>query len=863
MSWRRNISVKYKIVVIVTVICAIAVLMGMAFNVTTRIVETKREYKNDAVVDAQLIGDDCVMPIEFDSPLRADKLLVTRINRGRVSSVAIYKADGVLFSSASSDGDEVPDRVTPYSTLLEWHKNELVVQELIYHNGIYFGTVFLHYETGLRDFIIRQIVIAIILLLVIVIITYFLALHFQKYISLPILNLAEIAANISETQNFSTTIQKESNDEVGLLYDRFNQMLSAINTRETERDRAQSALKQSEEKFRNIFNFSLDGVLVTNIDGVVLEASSRASEIFDIEVEELKGRSMLTVMPASYSKQRGMILKEIQTRGEFTFVTNYKTADDTERFLEFSTKLINHEGESGLLSLVRDITTRIKADEALRESEERYKKLVENLPSAIALHRNGKIVFVNDAIKMVLNGKTKEQFIDRNILDFIPENNKEIISNHFAITDVNAASPSLELTMLQANGDEIEAELTSMPLYFNRQKAILTVFKDISSRKKIENDLVVALQKAEESDKLKSSFLANMSHEIRTPMNGIIGFADLLKKDNLSSADLKRYVDVIRTSADRLLGIINDIIDISKIEAGVINVVNEQFDLKELVNDIFQFFIPQAQKKGIEFNLETYIGERTVIKSDRTKISQIVTNLLSNAIKFTHKGEVIITCSLEGGQMRVQVKDSGIGIPEDQQLAIFERFRQADHYLQDFKEGTGLGLSISRGFARALGGDISVVSEFEKGAVFMVEIPVGVENAIVPAPELNNNEELQLAGKCILIVEDEENNYLYLKELLEPTGATILWADNGLKAIQIVLDNADVDFVLMDIKLPVMDGFTAAQKIKAYKGELPIVAQTAFGLEGDKEKTLAAGLDDYIPKPIIKEELFSVIRKFL
>ena len=866
MSYIKNISIKLKIVIIITLISTISILLGLIINLTTTIVNVKGEFRKDAISNARLIGEYCVMPMEFNYPDRAYELLNSRLENEHISCVAVYTSNGTLFSSACTNQLGVPENVTPGEAIVEFSKNVLFVQEKIIRNDEYFGTVYIRYYTGLTKIIVRNIIVAAIVLIIVVLLAFSLALHFQKYISLPILKLAEKASEVSETQNYKTTIDKISNDEVGILYERFNQMLSTINTKEKERDKALGALKQSEEKFRNIFNFSLDGILLTNFEGNVMEASHMAGQIFNINLEGIRGKSMLKIMPSAYAKQRGMILRELQSKGEFTFVTSYKNSAGKESFLEFSSKTIQHEGEKAILSLVRDITTRIKADEALRESEERYKKLVENLPSAIALHRDGEIVFVNDAIKSALDGQSKRDFIGRTFLDFIPDKFKETINNHFAITEINATSPSLELKMKKLNGKIIDVELTSMPLFFNRRKAILTVFKDISSRKKVEKDLVVAVRKAEESDKLKSSFLANMSHEIRTPMNGIIGFADLLKKENLAKTDLERYVDVIRTSADRLLGIINDIIDISKIEAGAINVVIEQFNLTSLVDDIYQFFLPQAKKQGLEFTLTCDKTTASEVKTDRNKISQILTNLVSNALKFTKKGKVAIICSLvsESGLVRFEVVDSGVGIPENQQEAIFERFRQADHYLQNFNEGTGLGLSICKGFAISLGGDIWVESEFEKGARFIVEIPlVEVEKAEQPEAKEAHKKKLRLEGKSILIVEDEENNYLYLKELLTPLGPEILWATDGLKAIQFVLDNDNIDFVLMDIKLPVMDGFTAAQKIKAYRQELPIVAQTAFGLEGDKEKSLAAGLDDYISKPIMKDELFEVIEKFI
>jgi PAS domain S-box-containing protein len=867
MSFIRNISVRVKIVLIITIISAVSVLLSLTVNLITGVVEAKKEYRSDALNYARLLGDYCIMPIEFNYPERAEEVLQTTLEKDRVHCSAVYNTDGVLFASACEDKTLLPESVNAKQPFAEFDKNDLFIIEPIEHNGNIYGAVYVRYYTRLRTDLISQISIAILVLFTILFLSFFLALHFQRYISQPILKLAALAGKLSETQNYSIEIKKTSNDEIGVLYDSFNQMLKAINVREKERDEAASALIQSEEKFRNIFNFSLDGIIVTNMDGDLLEASNMAMQIFDVPYEALLGKNIIEIMPEGYHKQRPNIIKNLLDKGNFTFVTRFKNSNDTIIHLEFSSKIINHNGEKSILSLIRDITKRVKSDEALRESEERYKKLVESFPSAIALHREGKIVFVNNAIKETLGGRTKLDFINKDILDLVPKDSANTAFEQFRMTmDENISMGTIEIKMKRLDGEIIDVEMSSIPLFFDRKKTVLSVFKDISSRKKIEGDLVVALKQAEESDKLKSSFLANMSHEIRTPMNGIIGFADLLKKDDLTQNDLDRYVDIIKTSADRLLTIINDIIDISKIEAGAINVSKEKFDLVKMSRDIFEFYKPLVEAKGITLKL-VVSDDTIVLNSDKSKISQILTNLVSNALKFTRNGVIEIGCLLNGEENTAElyVKDTGIGIPMEQLNSIFERFRQADHYMQDFNEGTGLGLSICKGFSDALGGHIWVESELEKGSNFHFEIPA--ENYEKSELEMPGSKPLKAEPKLrninILIVEDEENNYLYLKELLEPQGANILWADDGLKAVQFVLEHPEIDFVLMDIKLPIMDGLTAAKKIKVYRNNLPIVAQTAFGLESDRERTMAAGLDDYLAKPILKDELFNVINKLV
>ncbi len=870
MNLFNKISVRWKIVLMITTISAISVFLTLTVNIVSRFNETKRDIRIEAIKDAKLIAEKSVIPLQFNYIEREQEVLESSILPEAISCIAVYDAEGKLFSSASLH-DEVPPRTLLVRDKATWSfsKNELSLRQPIIHNSKYYGTVFLSYYTGLRKTLLGQIFAATLILLVVVIVSLFLALYIQKYISAPILFLAERISQITKNEDYGVQIDSPSKDEIGVLYEHFNQMLTAINQGNADKEAAVEALLQSEEKFRNIFNFSLDGILLTDTHGNIKEASNMACEIFRLPVYSLKELTLKDILPLSYLKQQDLITKYLLERGSYNFILKYNNAASDDIFLEFSSKIISYEGEKGIIYLIRNITNRILADEALKESEERYKHLVENFPSAVALHRDGEIVFVNDAIKTTLNGSQKKDFLKKDFLSFFPEDLRENIKLGFDnLIKSNSSMPLFETKMITLGGDEIDVEMSSISLFFDHKPAILTVFKEISLRKKIEQDLVIALKQAEQSDKLKSAFLANMSHEIRTPMNGIIGFSDLLQKENISAKDVKKYIHIIKGSADRLLTIINDIIDISKIEAGVVKINVENFILQDLLKDVYQFFQPQVSKKGLDFILEDMQGPIIHINSDRVKVNQILTNLISNSLKFTSKGFIKLGYELksETGMVVISVSDTGPGIPQGELRTIFERFRKADTFLNDYIEGTGLGLSICKGFADALGGNIWAESEINKSTAFYLELPVAEfsnNTTVEGLSAVSKAQPSRLDNVNILVVEDEEQNYLYLKELLLPQGANLFWADDGLKAIQMVLNHAEIDIVLMDIKLPVMDGLTAAKKIKMYRNKLPIIAQTAFGLEGDEEKTIAAGLDGYIAKPIMKEELFQKIIKFV
>ncbi|MBK7031065.1 MAG: response regulator [Bacteroidales bacterium] len=382
------------------------------------------------------------------------------------------------------------------------------------------------------------------------------------------------------------------------------------------------------------------------------------------------------------------------------------------------------------------------------------------------------------------------------------------------------------------------------------------------------NELLRAKEKAEESDRLKTAFLANMSHEIRTPMNGILGFSDLLKKPGLTGNQQQMYIDIIEKSGARMLNIINDIVDISKIEAGLMKIDLVETDLNDQMEYTYSFFKPELEAKGIRFIFTNYLPvSDTLIYTDREKTYAILTNLVKNAIKYTEKGTIEFGCFRKGGFIEFYVKDTGIGIPKDRQEAIFERFIQADIADKMARQGAGLGLSISKAYVEMLGGKIWVESEEGKGTTFYFTIPFkGRENTSVEKEASNRRIEKRSSGEVpglkILIVEDDEASEILLRIELDEIGKQILKAGTGTEAIAICRNNPDLDLILMDIQMPGLNGYEATRRIRQFNKRVVIIAQTAFGLSGDQEKAIDAGCNDYITKPINKGDLHSLIKKY-
>jgi len=381
-------------------------------------------------------------------------------------------------------------------------------------------------------------------------------------------------------------------------------------------------------------------------------------------------------------------------------------------------------------------------------------------------------------------------------------------------------------------------------------------------------ELTTAKNRAEQSDRLKSAFLANMSHEIRTPMNGIIGFANLLSEAE-DQEEHDEFVQIIIENGEHLLDLINEIIDISKIEAGMLELNKREFSLNQLMDELHAFF--KSYKYVIEKDLEIICtkglpDEKSNVVFDRTRLKQVLINLMNNACKFTEKGSVELGYYLEAEQLNFFVRDTGPGLNEEQQKFIFERFMQANLDHTPDHEGTGLGLAISKAFVNLFGGDIWIDSEPGIGSIFYFNLPL--ENGNGKFFELENQNSLldmeyNWKDKVILVAEDVATNYLLVKKSLRKTEVNLIWAKNGQEAVDECKKDQQIDLVLMDIRMPVMNGLEATRQIKAILKDIPVIAQTAYAMDGDRTRSIEAGCNDYISKPIDLKSFVELISKYI
>jgi hypothetical protein len=572
--------------------------------------------------------------------------------------------------------------------------------------------------------------------------------------------------------------------------------------------------------------------------------------------------------------------------------------------------------EEGYINLYgQDITERKLAGDALRESEESYRKLFEN-HSAVKIILDpdtGAILDANDAAAQYY-GWTREELKHMKIYQINTLSPEEVnvemekvrserrIRFEFrhrradrSIRDVEVFSSKIEIrgkdvlhsiihdiTERKQGEEELknkidELTIANKELAFQNEERekradeLIIANKELvfqnEEKEKRATELIKAKEQAEESDRLKSAFLTNISHEIRTPMNGILGFTELLKNPNLSSDDQKDFIQIIQISGARMLNTINSIVDISKIESGLMKVDIKETNINEKIEFTYKFFRPEAEIKGLQLLFKNSLpAKKAIIKTDNEKVYGMLTNLIRNAIKFTYEGSIEFGYEKKGEYLEFFVKDTGIGIPQNQHKIIFERFRQGSESHNRGYEGSGLGLSIAKSYVEMLGGEIWVESEEGKGSIFYFTIPynaVSEEKIEIVNAVSTEHKEVQEKNLKILIVEDDEISYSLLTRTLQKISYEVLHAITGVQAVEACRNNPDLDLVLMDIRMPKMDGNEATRQIRQFNTDVIIIAQTAYAFSGDKELAIEAGCNDYISKPINSTSLFELIRKHI
>ena len=640
----------------------------------------------------------------------------------------------------------------------------------------------------------------------------------------------------------------------------------------TQRKQAEDSLRINAEKYHAIFNNVIDTYYESSIDGKILEISPsiKFTSKGQYTAADLIGKSMYEIY--NDASEREVLISLLKKEGIVSdFEITLKNKDGSLVPCSISSKIIldSHGQASKIIGSLRDITERkrfeaelITARKRAEESESRFRALYNASFGGICVHDKGIILECNLGLS-TMSGYSIEELIGMNGLLLIAERSRKHVMDKI----LSGYEKPYEAFGVHKNGHEFPMRLEARNIPYKGNMVRTVEFRDITEQKKAELEIIKSKEKAEESDRLKSAFLANMSHEIRTPMNGIIGFANLLKEPGLKSEQQQEYLDIIEKSGARMLNIINDIVSISKIESNQMEVNIKESNINMQMEYIYSFFKPEVEGKGMLFSYQNSLpSEDAIIKTDREKVYAILTNLVKNAIKYSDKGSIEFGYIKKGKFIEFYVKDTGVGIPKNRQKAIFDRFVQADISDKKAYQGAGLGLSISKAFVEMLGGKIWVESEVGEGSIFYFSLPYIVEKKEISNSEssiLIPSEENSLKRFKTLIVEDDETSEKLISIAVQKHSNEIISVRTGAEAVEACRNNPDIDMVFMDIQLPEMNGYEATSQIRQFNKNVIIIAQTAYALEGDKEKAVAAGCNDYLSKPIKINEVKELFNKYL
>ena len=677
-----------------------------------------------------------------------------------------------------------------------------------------------------------------------------------------------------------------------------------------QRKQAEEALRKSEQKLRNIFENSTNLFYSHTPEHILTYLSPQVENILGYTQEEalIKWTELMSDNPINEIGFNNTV-KAIETgKSQPTYELELVKKKGEKIWVEVREAPVVKDGKTAsIVGALTDITERKRADH--------IQKVLYNISNAVSATDNlekligliqkelGTIIDTTNFYIALYDSKTDSLslpfFVDeKDKLTSFPAG--KTLTYYVIKTQKSLLADKERMKKLEESGDvesfgadsevwlgvplRIEGEVTGVlavqsyadkNTYNESDMEILEFISDQISisidRKNAEEDLINALERATESDRLKSAFLNAMSHELRTPLNAVIGFSELIDKYTLID-DILDFCKTINNSGNHLLGIVEDIFDISMIESGELKIRKEKFEIAGFFKNIQTILIDEQKKENnqnIEILFKTCENYKDIlVYSDHHKLKKILIHLLKNALKFTHEGYIEYGVSIVNinneSFLKFFVKDTGIGISKEKQKFIFNIFRQADDSDTRQYEGVGVGLSIAKRLTEFLGGKIWLESDEGKGSTFYFALPytenVLKENVKKSAGTKKVND---FSDKTVLIVEDVESNYLYLEALLKALNLEILWAENGKEAMQFCYDNPDIDLVLMDIKMPVMDGYEASRKIREFNKDVVIMAQTAYALAGDRKKALEAGCNDYISKPIKKKILLEKIEKYL
>ena len=636
---------------------------------------------------------------------------------------------------------------------------------------------------------------------------------------------------------------------------------------------SEKSLKEKEKKYRSVLENIQDVYYQIDNQGIIVEISPSIKDLSEFDSDELIG---CQVERFYYKRdERTQFLNTIREKGAVNdFELQLKTKTGLIKVVSVNARLsLDNDGKPDHIDgSMRDITRRKQAEENVRKLQ----KAIENVKvSVVITDKDGLIEYANPFFSE-LTGYTQKEYIGQNPRVLKSGHHSKEFYQDFWNTIKSGQTWEGEFYNKKKNGELYWEKAVISPIYSenNDLTHFVAIKTDITPIKIINEELVRAKEKAEENDNLKTAFLNNISHEIRTPFNGILGFLSILQNDDLTASEREEYTKLVNKSAYRLMNTISDITELSQIQTGQIRLSESDFSIPWVIEEVIDLFKPDAKMKGLILTVRNELPEKvTNIFTDRLKLIRILNKLLSNAVKFTKEGSVELAIRLkETGydisnctELEFSITDTGIGIPENKLQTIFEPFIQADSSNTRQFEGSGLGTTIAKAFAEMLGGTIGVESKLGVGSVFRFTIPYQTEykDNIILNNSSSNGPEKKPELLKILLAEDDEASSMLLSIIIKTLYRELLIVRTGVEAVETCRDNPDIDLVLMDIRMPDMDGYTATRQIRQFNPEVVIIAQTAHALTSDREEALNSGCNDFILKPIQKEKIVELIQKKL
>ncbi len=681
-------------------------------------------------------------------------------------------------------------------------------------------------------------------------------------------------------------------------------------TKVTKRMEAEAIIRESERKFRSLYGKMIEATVEVDIDGRITDMNHAFEKLLSYGRDELIGSVLKDLVHADWKEEDRKHYEQALSKG-YCDLYELDLTDKQGLPIPVEIRCYLREDErsrpEGCWYFIRDIRMRKQYQDVLKESEKKLKTVLEYFPAPIILID---LSFIYDYLSSIsVNrdtdpetffrsspdefarclGNIKAKYVNKEAFQFFSINSMAEIEDKL-FDSRNADMSELIMDVIQKawlkEGDyekEVSFDIgpdhtrtavfksVILPGNENSWETVLVSITDLSEKKKTIKQLEEAKNKAEESDRLKTAFLANMSHEIRTPMNAIVGFSELLRTTDAQGPDRAEYFSIINNSCNTLSKLIDDIIDLAKIEAGQTTIVDDACRLYDLMKELQRYFEEEVKRSGkaMKIIMDSSIDPDLSIRVDEFRLRQVISNIIANAVKFTEKGFIFWGCDIiKNRELRFHIKDTGIGIDQDKTDLIFDRFRQMDGSSVRKYGGTGLGLPVSKSLVTLMGGELWVKSQPGSGSEFFFTIPY--KKMTKPEPEheaeavVNNVEEYDFRNKGVLVVEDNLSNYEFIKAVLSRTKVKLYWADDGAKALEMFRKKKrHLNAVLMDIQIPEMNGYETTRLMKKIDQDIPVIAQTAFAMSRDKEKSLDAGCDDYIPKPIKPTDLLDMLAKYL